>query len=195
VTFLFSGVSRIQELSPYWASALINTTVLEIGFLDETDARELIASPVKDFPEIYRPAAVNRIISLTHCQPYLIQLMCSLLVERMNAKRRMPPTSWVEVEDVEAVVPLALKQGENYFTDHWQSQIGGDLARDILRKIAVAKQLRLNFEDINKNIFDESALRETLKNLIRREIIEIDNGSFQITVPLVAEFVKRENVF
>lgn len=91
IAVLLAGSHNLDELPPYWASALINTFTLPISFLDESDARDLSEQPVADFPPIYTAAAVDRIVQITHCQPYLAQLLCGLLVQSMNSARRIPP--------------------------------------------------------------------------------------------------------
>jgi hypothetical protein len=73
---LFSGSHRFGELPSYWSDYLINTRTVPVSFLDEESARSLIIEPVKDFPIIYDASSVDRIIELTNCQPYLIQLIC-----------------------------------------------------------------------------------------------------------------------
>ena len=194
VAVLLSGSHQIKELPPHWASALITTTTLPISFLEETDARELIERPVVGFPEIYRSDAVDRIIEMTHCQPYLVQLMCALLVERMNTARRMPPESYITKEDVEAVIPLVLKRGENYFIDLWRTQTGGETARRVLAAMARVTGERISSKAARRIERDEFALKEAIDTLLRREIIEREGDDYQIIVPLVAAYVRRETV-
>ncbi len=62
----------------------LNTRTLRVRYLDEESARELIVQPVEDFPNIYARTAVDAIIHLTHCQPYLVQLTCYEVVELLN---------------------------------------------------------------------------------------------------------------
>ena len=157
IAMLLSGSHQISELPSHWASVLITTTTLPISFLELTDARELIEHPVADFPSIYTPEAVERIIELTHCQPYLIQLTCALLVERMNTARRMPPASFVTKEDVESVVPLVLARGQNYFIDLWRAQTGGKLAQRVLSALSKAPGERLNGKALRRIEPDEMA--------------------------------------
>ena len=195
INVLLSGRHQIDELPPHWASALINTLSLPISYLEEADARELIVQPVADFPDIYRPETVDRIISLTHRQPYLIQLLCQLLVKRMNDARRMPPDSWVEVADVDAVIPLALEHGATYFSDLWRGQIGGETAQTIIDAIAQQPDLALEVEDLRRLVPDEQALNKAVRTLLRREIIAKDqNGRFNLLVPLVAEYCRAQRV-
>ena len=192
VDVLLSGSRHIDELPPRWASSLVNTLALPISFLEEPDARELIVAPVQDFPAIYRPATVERILSLSHCQPYLIQLLCTLLVERMNKARRMPPASWVEVDDVDAVIPLALERGPGYFSDLWRGQTGGETAQGLLEALAEADGLALELTALRQVEPDAWALQQALRHLQRREIIAQDGERYRILVPLVGEYVRRQ---
>lgn len=59
-----------------WSSYLIADRVLRLPYLDEQSARELILRPLDLFPDIYEPAAVDAIIHLTGCHPFLLQLTC-----------------------------------------------------------------------------------------------------------------------
>lgn len=146
--------------------------------------------PVKGFPEIYEPAAVERILSLTRSQPYLVQLLCGLLVEKMNKERREPPASYVNLTDIESVIPQALERGDAYFNDLWRSQTGGSLARRVLEKLAFAEGERATGAEIRQMTEDEEALRDTIHTLSRREIIEPKEDGYHITVPLIAYYVR-----
>lgn len=195
VDVLLSGSHQIDELPPHWASALINTLSLSISFLETEDARELIVKPVADFPDIYRPKAVEQILYLTHCQPYLIQLMCQLLVERMNKARRMPPDSWVETEDVLAVLPLVLERGASYFSDLWHSQSGGETAKYLLEALAENNDTALEGAELQKIEPDRARLNQALRTLLRREIIaKREDDRFAINVPLVREYARRQSL-
>ena len=192
VIVLLSGSRHLDELPRRWADTLVTTHSLKIGFLDEADARELIVRPVKEFPEIYEPTAVERILTLTRSQPYLVQLLCGLLIEKMNKERRKPPSSYVNLTDIEAVIPPALERGEAYFNDLWRSQTGGNLARRVLEKLAFAKGERATSVEIRQITEDEESLRSTIRILSRREIIEPAEDGYHITVPLIAYYVRSQ---
>jgi uncharacterized protein len=189
-----SGSHQIDELPPHWAKALVGTSVLPISFLEEADARELIERPVKDFPDIYSRAAVDAIIGVTHCQPYYIQLLCALLVERMNRARRMPPDSCVAADDVAAIIPLALERGQNYFSDLWQNQIGSEAGRRILEHLAKSPDSQSPLSDIHSLVPDDVARRAAIDTLKRREIIAMTDGGCRIIVPLVAAYVRQRTM-
>lgn len=192
IAVLLSGSHKIDELPIYWASQLVTTTTLHISFLDEDDVRNLIEYPTADFPpNIYAPAAVNRIVHWTHCQPYLVQLVCSLLVERMNRYHRIPPSSFVTDEDVEAVIPVALDRGVNYFYDLWAKQAETDIAKRILEAMAQANGERLSHSELRRIYYDEEMLHYGTSLLISREIIEAHGDGYRVLVPLVAEYVRH----
>jgi uncharacterized protein len=117
---------------------------------------------VTDFPaNVYTPAAVDAIIQWTRCQPFLIQLLCLILIKRINqAKRKI-----VEATDVETVIPEAIKTGDQYFTELWHDTAN---QHEALLQI-LAKQ----------PVHDQAALNR----LIYKEIIDQDTLQFQ--VPMV----------
>lgn len=192
IIVLLSGSHTLDELPSRWADALITTHSLRIGFLDEADARELIEQPVKGFPNIYKHEAVEGILALTHSQPYLVQLLCGLLVEKMNHERREPPESYVVPGDVEAVIPQVLERGEAYFHDLWRSRTAGKLAQRLLEKMAFAEAERISSAEVKQLTEDEDALRDALRTLLRREIIERTADGYRITVPLIAHYVRSQ---
>jgi len=76
VTVLLSGSHTLDDVgahgrAPQLSDYLINVRVLKIGNLKEDEARELIVAPIEDFPLEYEPAAVERILAVTGCQPFL----------------------------------------------------------------------------------------------------------------------------
>jgi AAA+ ATPase superfamily predicted ATPase len=88
---LFSGSHTLDELESYWNDALINAQSLRMTYLHRNEAIDLIRHPIQQFPDIYSDATVERILYWTNCQPYLIQLLGTVLVDELN-KRSEPLT-------------------------------------------------------------------------------------------------------
>jgi uncharacterized protein len=168
---LFSGSHRLEELDPYWSDCLIGTRTLSITYLQEAEARELIQHPVATFPDIYSSDAVDEILSLTHRQPYLVQLLCSCIVEYINDAKRKSVT----VSDVEAAKPIAWERGEGYFKEF--SDALTPAQRDFIHRL-------LAHETPKKN--DLMVIRQ----LIQSEIIEKDvSGEYRFQVPLIKQYM------
>lgn len=175
---LFSGSHQLSELDAYWSDYLINTRALRMSYLQESEARELILQPIEDFPNIYESSAVDMIIQLTHCQPYLVQLVCYELVELLNrdirANRREADTTTATAQDVQKIIPIVLERGDQYFRELWTSIADSD--RNLLRRIIQGETPTQQDKGI-------------MRKLARKEILTQEGIAFQ--VPLVQKFVEQ----
>lgn len=178
---LLSGSHTLQEFQR-WSSYLINVQVLHISYLKESEARQLIEKPVPDFTLRYEANASQRVLDLTRCHPFLVQLLCQEIVayknEREPAVRRL-----ATLADVEAAVPEALASGSFFFSDIQINQIdGGGLA--LLRFLAAPGEgATISRERLIRQFPD--GLDETLELLQRRELIESVNGNYCFQVELI----------
>ncbi|TBR58224.1 AAA family ATPase, partial [Westiellopsis prolifica IICB1] len=211
-TLLFSGSHEVAELPSYWNDYLINTRTIRVSFLDEESARELILEPVENFPTIYTPEAVNEIIKLTRCQPYLVQLMCYEVIELLNRdirenKRELEAICRdakfrVSITDVQAVIPTVLERGDQYFRELWTSLQKSD--QNFLRRLIQGKTPTAQDKGIWKSLQEneQNFLRRLIqgqiptaqdqgivKKLIRKEIVTPEGNALQI--PLVQRFIKQ----
>jgi uncharacterized protein len=174
---LFSGSHRLDELQPYWSDYLIGTRTLPITYLQPAEARELVQHPVPNFPDIYAPAAVDEILRLTRGQPYLVQLLCSCVVEYINSadvQRQL-----VTVADVDAAKPIAWERGIAYFQEFWVD-------------------LKTEKQDFLTRLLAQSSIQESdrtlIKQLIQSEVIEADAlGEYQFQVPLIEQYLQQKD--
>ncbi|MBD2301627.1 AAA family ATPase [Nostoc sp. FACHB-190] len=175
---LFSGSHQLSELDAYWTDYLINTRALRMSYLQESEARELITCPIEDFSNIYESNAVDLIIHLTHCQPYLVQLMCYELVEFLNkdirANRRQLKTIKATAQDVQEIIPIVLERGTSYFREIWNNLTEND--RNLLQRI---------IQDETPTPQDKG----TVRRLTRKEILTQEGNAFQ--VPLVQKYIEQ----
>jgi uncharacterized protein len=183
---LFSGSHLRWELPPYWSDYLINTISLQLDYLKEDEARELIVQPVDDFPKnIYKPEAVDRIIYYTRCQPYLVQLVCYQIIELLNhyirSQNRPPRITTATVEDVEKIIPKVLETGYQYFREFWTN-------------LTFEEQ---NFlQDIVQNKSSVPEDNSLVIRLIKKGIIlQDDENRISFQVPLVQKYVEQELEF
>ncbi|BAY25336.1 hypothetical protein NIES2100_51420 [Calothrix sp. NIES-2100] len=174
---LLAGSHTIAEYQR-WASYLINVQVVHISYLKEAEARQLIERPVKDFTLRYEPDAVERVLQLTRCHPFLIQLLCAEIIVLKNEQdpsmRRL-----ATLADVEAAIPEAFKSGGFFFADIENNQVD-DNGRAILRFIAAQGESAIALHQTISQQFPHAAT--TRKLLLQRELIEeVDKGDrFQV---------------
>lgn len=171
---LLAGSTSAEEMAAYWSDALINTRRLRISYLQAAEARELIEHPVPGFEEHmrYDPTAVEAILRLTRGQPYLVQLLCYEIVDRLNLAHRRQ----ADEADVDAVLTSALEHGSGYFQEIWDSTLPAE--QGILLRVACGSTP------------DGDA--QALARLVRRELLETTDGDFRFQVPLVQLWYQRQ---
>ncbi|WYL96058.1 MAG: AAA family ATPase [Gloeotrichia echinulata IR180] len=179
-TLLFSGSHSLDEIESYWSDYLINTRSVRLTYLANSEAEELIRHPVPNFPDIYRPEAVERIIYWTRCQPYLVQLLCSELVDYLNLKY---PQNALNIQansqDVDSIIDKALISGNGYFDELWKNSLNQE-QRDCIKNL-ITKTTPTR-ED-----------RRVWGKLIKKEILKPDsNDGVCFEVPLIERSIMQK---
>lgn len=169
---LFSGSHTLDELEPYWSDYLINTRSLRVSYLQKPEAEELIVEPIADFPKIYEPLTVNQIIQATRCQPYLVQLLCTVIVDHLNREKRRLATP----DDVQTCIPIAIETGGMYFRELWTSL--SEPEQDFLESLITEET-------------PHPQNKSTVRRLIRKEILEKREDCYRFQVPLVERFITQ----
>lgn len=84
--------------------------MLELWALDEDSARALVRQAEANGTLRFTDGSVERILQLTHCHPYLTQLLCQRIWERAYAAKPESAPQIYEA-DVDAAVTDALGMG------------------------------------------------------------------------------------
>jgi AAA+ ATPase superfamily predicted ATPase len=180
---LFSGSHTLDELNPYWNDYLINTQSLRMTYLQEAEARDLIQHPVANFPDIYTEAAIDEIIYLTRCQPYYVQLMCRVLVDRLNAINRektrlQEKQTQLAQGDVKDAILKSLEQGGAAFRERYQELTESE--REFLHKLIDEPVLAV-------------AESRSWQRLVEKEVLEVTEKGYRFQVPLFQKFVEIQS--
>ena len=177
---LISGSNELRELQLNWSDYLINTKMIKIGYLSKDDARILITNPIDDFTLNYKGGqygeAVNQIINLTNCQPYLTQAVCFELVNYLNSQSRKEAS----VEDVNLAAERVLVSANAYFDYIWNIECT-DSEKDFLHQM-----IENSYKEGNKKEID---------SLLRREIIEKDGNTYKFKVELMKKWIEKNEVY
>ena len=175
IVVLFSGSHRFAELHTInWSDYLINVKTLELSFLPAEDARELLTQPV---PELdYQPGAIEKILALTHCQPYLLQAVAFELVNSLNSHNKLE----AHVADVEAAFEKVLIAAQAYFFYTWQEECSEE-EKAALRVLAAngAKNPALPQ--------DQKAVR----SLCHKDILEDSGQQYHFTIELFRRWIVK----
>jgi len=188
ISLLFAGVQTLEDLGPRWSSYFISVRPLEIPYLSEAEARDLIIAPDRQvhFPLEYAPAAVSQIITVTRCQPYLVQLVCSAVVQLANRDRTLLATPALVTE----AISKSLDDGAPYFQNVWEETPGTTpdmlaLGQNLLRQIAAT-------DPTPYSLLPTPDIQPALTRLLRYKVlVQLDGAGYRFDVPLLARWVRE----
>lgn len=182
VKLLLSGSHTLEEFRR-WSSYLINAQVVELGYLEEGEARRLIETPIPDFPLRYEPVAVQQVLALTRGHPYLVQLLC---MEVVALKNRQPPVQrqLVIVTDVEAATPAMLERGQQFFADIELNQIDADGRTALIWLAHQGAGYEATAGEFSA-VLPAATIAETLQWLVQRSLLEERAGRVWFAVEVV----------
>lgn len=177
--FLFCGVETLEALGPNAASYFISVQAIEISYLSAAAAEELIRNPNPDaglMPE-YDDDVVQAIIRLTHRQPYLIQAICSNLVDLANAHNLRQ----IDMQRLAEVLPQIFSTNYLFFQNIWED--AGAAGQALLARLA-GGSAELSREQVNS---------PAGQGLIKRRVIcPTSDGLYRIEIPLVEQWVAKQ---
>jgi len=162
--------------------------VLRVHPLAEDDARDLIRSPIEDFPVRYEEEAVERILTATGRQPFLIQATCRYLVNLLNHEQR----HHVGLTDVEQALASCLESCAFYFEELWRGKDADDAQRTVLTVLAEHSGGPVSEATLTRRV-GKRELYPALQRLLRRDILEHVDGGYEFLVKLAADWVRSEH--
>lgn len=184
IRILIAGSHTFEEAST-WSSYLINARIIKLGFLRESESRQLIERPIPDFTLRYHSDALHDVLALTGGHPYLLQLLCDRIIEMKNQQdeeQRFLATR----QDVEAAVEPALFEASFFFAEMTTNQISPE-GNAALK--ALAQRGRGAVQPLSKiahlPIFDEPQL---WSQLARRDLVELTPHGYRFQIELMRRY-------
>ena len=193
---LFSAVLVGQQVMMDFKTRFKNVfaaiTHEPVTYLNKDDAEDLITKPILvDGQSRYRERSIERILELTACSPYYIQIICDRLVNHMND---VVLASWVTEADVEEVTTNLIKEyDESDFHnllasgDKSGEAIPEDDALTVLQAIAKGANETTNLcprPKIHCSRAPSVDVDKILSDLKRRDVVEVDDDCYRIKVGL-----------
>jgi uncharacterized protein len=189
LALLFSGVHSFSEMGPNWAGYFVNVQTLKVSFLQPAEARHLITHPTPTFPgeQVFDGKVIEEIIRVTGCHPFLVQAICSALIECLNAENR----DKAEFHDVRKAVNQVLENWwDTYFRDLWERTSEE-------QRICLTAMMRVGksglAQIVQESVLDPKNVQSALQVLCKRDLALHENGSYQIAAPIFCEWVERNS--
>jgi uncharacterized protein len=187
IALLFSGVNTFGEMDENWASYFVNAKTFRVSFLKPAEARDLVTKPVPNFPatQLFSSDIVEEIIHVTGCHPFLVQAVCSEVIDNLNHENR----ERVEMPDVTNAVRNVLENwGDTYFRDLW-------LRTDQQQRMCLTLLSQEGASDVSAlataSGLDEQCIRQTLQVLLKRDLVLEEQKSYRIAAPILDQWIAR----
>jgi type I restriction enzyme M protein len=198
---ILTGSRRLKRLrEEYWSALYGLGTRFGITALDPDEARRLVVEPVKG-KLTFSPEAVDRAISITACQPYLLQVLCNRIFD-FSAQTR---TRSITLDTVEQASAALVKDNE-HFASLWDyaasyrrrlilmlcSQRSGaseQVSFGELQELLTQNGIELTNEELDADL---SHLRELeLVDLVGK----IGDAHYQLAIPLMGAWIETHQDF
>lgn len=133
VVLMFTGAHTFRELGPAWTDRFVSARRMRVSFLTRGDVELLLTRPIPEFDMTYAPGALDTLVEVAGCHPFLTQAVAFELVQLLNERRRREATA----AQVEEAVGRALVSGDAYFVNVWGD--AGEEGRAILSALAAGR--------------------------------------------------------
>lgn len=156
-------------------------------YLESHEAEDLLVNADPEFTLRYDTGIVEDILTLTRCQPYLLQLIGSSLVTLANERH----TQLVTSDLLQAAIPEAFTNGQPYFTNVWTEFTGTSPT-----EVKAGQELLLALAQSNQSssVTGNETARAARRRLLRYHVIEHIHGSDRFEVPLIERWVRERAV-
>jgi hypothetical protein len=148
----------------------------------------LVEHPVPGFGLGYDVEAVDHVVTLTGCHPFLLQLLCRDIVAVKN--HQPPPRRWqVTKPDVEEAIPPALQHGRMFFEDLAGNQVPEAVKHGLIHLARLGANATAPAIESDRDLIEIG---------VRREILEDVGTHWRFTIELVrrwfatAEFLQTK---
>jgi len=181
----------------YWSVFFNIALHQQVSFMEKEDAEKLIRGPVQGRLNI-DDLTVEKIVALTSCHPYFVQLLCYKLVDHCNKQER----NYATVNDLNQVVNDLVTAGESNFAYIWQATTSEE--KLVLAAIAEVLAPGKNTASVSEisdviiragiNHIEKNELMNILDSLTGQDILSLHtSGAMQYSykVGLIAEWIKK----
>ncbi|WP_272417960.1 AAA family ATPase [Polyangium jinanense] len=177
---IFCGAQTLEELGPGWTSYFINARPIEILYLEPDEARELLLDPDPAFNLKYDEGVVRRVLEMTACQPYLLQLIGEAMVKTANRHGMRH----IDEAYLEEALGEALAAGAIYFANLWEETTGATPS-----EVAAGQRLLLALAHERPLPAMDAAASAALRRLKRYHVVTTGD-KYRIEIPLVARWLR-----
>ena len=192
-SFIFTGSKKLEELGgKHWSLMFNAATYKKISFLEKKDALDLMNIPVENQVH-YTNEAVNKILRLTACHPYFLQLVLQNLIDHLHDIEKND----VGIQEVTHVVNYLLDNPSPHMIYIWQDSTDKQkvilsLLSEIIKSEKEYISITKGKEDLNIAL-DVESIKKPLKELFQKEILNCRENRYNFRIDLLRHWIKTEH--
>jgi hypothetical protein len=196
-SFVFAGSKKMEELEGIHWSLMFNlATYKKIGFLERKDALDLMKIPVNDKIQ-YTDEVVDKLLRLTACHPYFLQLFLQNVVDHMNESRK----EYVGTEELTHVMQYILDNPSPHMFYIWKdSTYEQQMALSALAGIIESEDQYISVKEVYEKLLengatlDKKVIRNALNDVTRKDILERKKGevTYSFKIDLLRYWIESE---
>lgn len=187
LAFVLAGTHRLEELAgEYWWFLMNLATYCRVGPLAPADAAAVIRTPLENMGVVCEDAAAAAALSLTGCQPYLLQLLGYRLVE-MCVREGIGGVGW---QQVSAAGEEVVEQGEIHLRYLWET--AGANGQAVLSLLARHGGWAEGGEVARQLGWPRERLGKALQRLRAQDLVTEAHGWIRLRVGLLGKWLSRQ---
>jgi hypothetical protein len=192
VVLLFCGIHTIDALGSQWAGYFVNVELKKVSFLPIADARRLIdraVSPRSASP-VFDEEVSEEILDLTKGHPFLLQAVCSKIVNLLNEEGR----ERAELQDITTAIEEIFDTWTSYFQDIWNRC--NEPQKQCLLLLHTQGKATIS-QIVQATSLKVAIVAPALEQLQQRDLVSQIKGqlAYQISLPIFAEWISRNRMF
>ncbi len=197
LAFVFVAGRDPGDLSLDFSATFKASLVKELWVLDNESAKSLIQQAETNETLKFTNSAVARILDLTHCHPYLTQLLCQRIWERAYASK---PETTLQIHnvDVEAAIEDTLKTGGAALDWLWKGLSNAEriyaaaLAESSEENIPISEDKVIQVLSTHANRLRTREVELAPRDLLKRHVLEeIGDHQYIFAVELLRRWVRK----
>jgi DNA-binding winged helix-turn-helix (wHTH) protein len=197
LAFVFVVGRRADDLSLNFTATFKTSLAREVWVLDRESAEALIRQAEENGSLRFSDAAIDRVVGLTNCHPYLTQLLCQRIWERVHRNGPAEPPL-VGRQEAEAALADALEAGEQALLWLWNGLTPPERVYISGLAESVGEGESLSDEGVIDILSTYAARLRTRevelapKQLVRRRVLQVtEGGEHRFEVELFRRWVSE----
>ncbi len=192
VHFVLAMGRRPDELSAQMLNTFKHVQTRHVSLMDISESLGIVRQSEQNHSLYWSDSGINRVCYWTKGHPYLTQLLCSEVWERLyDEGPAQPPTA--SADDVDLAIEATLEQGANAFQWIWNGLTPAEkvvmAAMAGTGRLTYSRQMLRNILDHDGSSNFSRELAMAPEGLLKRDLLRRSSGGYRFAIPLLKRWI------